>query len=139
MIRKKVYAQKGYIFALLAAGIFTLSTVPTFGYGQKIQNQFVLLLDDAPRMMRYLLADGSYSQIEKLYPTTIALHKSEFIDPAVLRSQKRVRLETLLQTHPYSRELVLQLYQLAEEDKNRGEMSLRRAQLNEIDPLFVVE
>lgn len=119
--------------------LFTLSVVPSLGYQQKIHGRFAMLLDDAPRMMRYLLADGSYSQIEKLYPATIALHKSEFIDPAIDRALKRARYEALLQTHPFSRELVVQLYRLAKEEKNGHEMNLRKAQLQTIDPMYVIE
>ena len=139
MIRKKIHVYRWHVFSLLVTCLFIASVVPSLGSEEKTRNQFALLLDDAPRMMRYLLADGSYSQIEKLYPTTIALHKAEFIDPVILRSQRRARLETLVMTHPHSRELITQLYQLAKEEKNRSEMSLRKDQLNEIDPLFSVK
>ncbi|MEI7653117.1 MAG: hypothetical protein WCJ70_02470 [bacterium] len=139
MSTKKMHAYRWHVCSVLVSGLLLSSILLGLSYEHATRNQFAMLLDDAPRMMRYLLADGSYAQIEKLYPTTIAFHKSEFIDPVILRAQKRAKLEKLIQIHPQSRELIAQLYQLAREEKNTDEMSLRRAQLELIDPLFIVE
>ncbi len=139
MITQKVYALRWHVFSTVIIIFFCASLLFSLWLGQSTGSKFVALLDDAPRVMRYLLADGSYSQIEKLYPETIALHKSEFIDPVIIRAQKRTRLEKLVQTHPQSRELISQLYQLAKAENNLDEVALRRAQLEHIDPLFIVE
>lgn len=136
---KKIHAYRWHACSVLASGILLVSMLLGLRYEYATRNQFALLLDDAPRMIRYLLADGSYAQIEKLYPSTIALRKSEFIDPVILRAQKRAKLEKLVQTHPQSRELIFQLYQLAKAENNLDGVALRRKQLELIDPVFIVE